>query len=357
LRGATSGSDAAIPPPTRLFHLFLALFFTALAIVTHRLAFLLPFIMVAWWLIENPPTRRSWRTALAATATLAAFLVVADLTFGRHFITHALGQLSLHYELPYYLSFLLREYWPLAALSLYAFFSAQGQTRRVITLLFLPFFAYLLSLSFLTELVQYRYLFPVTLPLYAASAWAIVDVFKKIRRPALKAAWVAAVAATLLASGTAIVAPREFYWLEADDPAKLSGRPHYAYTPQPDWNDAYAFVKRERQPSDIVISSNPVFTKIFLGEPGYWIQYDYLGFEKSVDYVVADKEYYVNAETIVGLPELMNLTTGRHGFLVLDYMAADGKLDAAMQTHIQTNLQLVYQRELNSYSKIWIYRF
>jgi len=144
--------------------------------------------------------------------------------------------------------------------------------------------------------------------------------------------------------------------LEADNPSQLN-RPYYAYTPQPDFNAAYAAIKQNLQPGDIVISSHPQFTKIFLDQPGYWIKYDYLGMEDTPNTIINNKEYYVGATVINNLAELQKLISAKHGYIVFDYQSTDGRINPSTINYIQSNLKLFFYNELNSYSKIWVYQF
>jgi len=143
--------------------------------------------------------------------------------------------------------------------------------------------------------------------------------------------------------------------LEADDQSKLASRPYYVYTPQPNWTKAYNFIKENKKEKDLIISSQPVFNKIFLKEAGYWIKYNYLGLKTKNDYL--DQEYYVGAKVINNLSELQTLTIANHGFIIFDYMSIQSRISEDILNYIQKNLTLIFQEETNSYSKIWIYKF
>ncbi len=150
--------------------------------------------------------------------------------------------------------------------------------------------------------------------------------------------------------------PKSFYLLEADDPSKLN-RPHYAYTPQPNWNIAYSIIKENIEENEIIISSHPHFNKIFLERAGYWIKYNYLGIESTDRHDNQEFEYYVGARIIHNLEELIKLINNNSGYLIFDFMAIDGKIDGQIINYIKDNLELFYYDEVNSYSKIWVYKF
>jgi hypothetical protein len=151
--------------------------------------------------------------------------------------------------------------------------------------------------------------------------------------------------------------PQTYYFLESDSPSALGSRPHYAYTPQPNWNSAYAFIKANKTVEDITISSHPQFNKIFLGEAGYWIKYDYLGFDNKAQYNNDDHEYYVGAKIMDDLAELQATIMTSHGFIVFDFMSIDGRIPQDIQEYIMTNLTLVFHEKTNEYSEIWVYKF
>ena len=77
-----------------------------------------------------------------------------------------------------------------------------------------------------------------------------------------------------------------------------------------------------------MISSHPHFNKIFLGEAGYWLRYNYLGMEDAVKVITNNREYYVGASVINNLDELKTLTSSTHGYILYDYMA---QLEVQMQ--------------------------
>lgn len=109
--------------------------------------------------------------------------------------------------------------------------------------------------------------------------------------------------------------------------------------------------------TDIVISTHPQFNKIFLGQAGYWLAYDYLGRENVDEFTNLDKDYYVNAEVIHSLTELQQLMETRHGYVIYDYMSIDGRLSDEIIKYIQQHSGRIFYDQKNSYSQIWVYQF
>ncbi|MEI6529373.1 MAG: glycosyltransferase family 39 protein [Candidatus Falkowbacteria bacterium] len=337
----------------RILNFSLSILFTLLAIATHKLAYILPMIMLAWYLLEGKLNKKN---IIISGLALVAVLIFAEFGLGLHFIAHAIQNVSLNYNLPYYLSFYLRNYWPFILIGIFGYFNAEKEQKKQITLIALPFLIYLVFLSFFSDIVHYRYLFHTTVAFYIIGAIVAIDITDKIKHSYLKTiSWFLFVLVFFI-TGEGVIFPKNFYFLEADDPSQFN-RPYYAYTPQPDFNLAYAKIKENLKPDEIVISSHPHFNKIFLNQPGYWIRYDYLGMEDTNKTIKQNKEYYVNAEVINNLDELKNITNTKHGYIIFDYMAIDGKISPDIVSYIQNNLKLFFSNEKNSYSKIWVYQF
>ena len=342
--------------------LFLTLLFTVLAALTHKVAYLLPMIMIGWafieycWLNKNKFSKISPKMLIGGIAGFAGAILLLEYGFNFHFIKAIFNNISFNYKLPYYLNFYLRNYWLFIFFALFAFFNAQKSEKIKICFLVWPFLIYLFCLSFLTDIVHYRYLFHLTPVFYILGSIGIIASFKKIKYNYIKAVFISAILLLFFISEHGVIKPKQFYFLESDDPAKFN-RPHYAYTPQPNFNNAYNTIKKVIKDNEIIISSHPHFNKIFLNQPGYWIKYNYLGMEDKVKTIKGGREYYVNAKVINDLPELQEVIGANHGYIVFDYMAADNRIPAEIINYITANLDLVLYDEINSYSKIWVYKF
>jgi hypothetical protein len=269
---------------------------------------------------------------------------------------------------------------------------AKKETKRVIEMLFFPFAIYFVCLSVFASDIEYRYLLHVTPALFMIAAisidalmqsplWnakaSLFTFLRSLRRRIpfqkqvsgkgsfvadssgkwLKWAWLIPLVflALFFTIGEGILIPSSFYFLESDP--YIPGQAYYAYTPQPDFNGAYAEIKKEMKPGDIVISAYPHFTKIFLNQPGYWIAYDYLGRHDPSLIPTGKTEWYVGATTIHTLDELKALMTAHHGFVVFDYMSTDGRISGEMIDLIKKSGTMAYHDQKNVYSEIWVVRF
>ncbi len=337
----------------------LAAIFTVLAVLTHGLGYLLPLIFVGWILIDQIFIQKKfdWKKSLAVVFVGAVILWLFNLISNIDVISYLFNNLNLHYVLPYYLNFYLRTYWLFILFAIFAFFSKNNAYKKEIYFLLFVLSAYLIPLSFLTDIVHYRYMFHLTPILIMLGALGIANLQEEIRSKYGKIAlWLTVLILFATVAGGVFI-PRTYYYLESDNPQTLGARPHYASTPQPDWKDAYAFIKENMTENDTIVSSQPQFNKIFLGEAGYWIKYNYLGFDDKTQFSKDDREYYVGAKIIDDLAELKAVTATSHGFIVFDIMSIDGRISQDIQNYIMTDLTLVFHEKTNEYSEIWVYRF
>jgi len=333
---------------------------TVLTILSQKIGIILPGIFAGYTMYLNY-WQKTFRFLPTTTIVTALILIsaIVDTLSGQRLLLNFLSNIDFNYNLPYYLNFLWREYLVFIPLALYALYHSNGRDSRA--LLAYIFLAYLIPLSFLTSIVHYRYIFHVTPILFILGSVGLFDILKnlplkytfKYQTPLT----IALLITIFFIQGTGVITPQDRYWLEADDPSKLSARPSYAYTPQPDWNTAYDYIKTNRTSNDIVISSHPHFNKIFLREPGYWISFNYLGFDGRNEFRTTDnREFYVGAQIIDTPEQLQQLTSNQHGFIVFDYMAQDGRITPDILDSIDT-LPLVFHKKDNAYSEIWVFRF
>jgi hypothetical protein len=323
---------------------------SALALVcaglTHALGFLLPIALMAWLALFSPYERRE-------TLLSAGFLILAALILQLLHPLIALDELpQLHDLAPYYLGYYGHAYWPLivlAALSLWDYRTRTGEKALLVILILV----YFVPLSFFTDIVQYRYLFAVLPALFLLAAQGAMELVAHIpQRFHIVAATI--FTATLIATGIIAPLPRSFYTLESDDPLALPAGRYYAYTPQPDWNTAYAYITAHRMPDSVVVSSQPQFTNIFLKTPGYWLAHDYGG----GDLVPQDaEESYVGATSLRSAAELAALMKERHGFIVFDFQATDGRLSGDVYAQILLHARPVFYGFTNYVSRVWVYEF
>jgi 4-amino-4-deoxy-L-arabinose transferase-like glycosyltransferase len=326
---------------------------TALAIATHGLGVLLLGIFFVWTLIDMFYIRKGV-VALPVLLTLLGGIALLSFFDASSLLV---SNIDFYNGAPYYLSFYGFTYWLFLILGAVALWRCRSTPHaRAAGFFALAIAAYAIPVMSMTQVIHYRYLFSLSPALFILAGLGLEELCKG-RAPAARAALVGIVLFFFFTIGGGVLVPQHFYFLEADDPELEPGLSYYAYTPQPDWNSAYAFITKHRVQSDIVISSMPQFNKIFLGSAGYWLAYSYLGYDTPREEVWNDREYYVGATVIDDLPELVALTESTHGYVVLDYMATDGRIPRATLNYIEQNFEQVFYNRVNSYSQVWVYRF
>ena len=340
----------------RAWFVVLTIIFTILTIMSQKIGIVLPIFFVGYLIfisIKNKKIHPKISILISAVIILLTYLI--DIWSGQNLFSNFIQKINFNYNLPYYLSFFLREYLVFIPFVIYAIIENKKHTWFLTGI----FLAYLIPLSFLTNIVHYRYMFHVTPFFFILGSVGLIEALKNIKwqNKYKNIIGLSLFTISFFVSGAGILIPQDRYSLEADDPTKLGGRPSYAYTPQPDWNTAYGFIKININENDLIISSHPHFNKIFLGESGYWIRYDYLGIDNRAQWSKNDKEFYVGAKIIDDLNELKGITTNQHGYIIFDYMASDGKIPSDITQHIDQNLELVFHKKDNGYSEVWVYRF
>jgi asparagine N-glycosylation enzyme membrane subunit Stt3 len=337
-----------------LWYGLLTILTSLLTLMTQKIGILLPVLFLIYIVITTWHTSPKTFLRTGVMCTVALLIVLAiDTWFGQSFVLHFAQNIELTYTLPYYLSFLFRNYLVFIPFAIYALINNKQHTWSLGVI----FLAYLVPLSFLTNIVHYRYIFHVTPVLFILASVGFIQLLEQLQWTGLKEKiGIALFVVLFFVSPTGVLIPQAQYFLESDDPATLSDRPSYAYTPQPDWNAAYIYMSSHRRMGDMIISSQPQFTKLYLREPGYWIKYNYLGLDDRAIYNKNDKEFYVGATIIDSLEELQQITTGKHGFLVMDYMA-EAKMDPEIVAYIRQQYELAFSKTENSYSTVWVYRF
>ena len=265
----------------RYLNITLTTIFTILSVVTHGLGYLLPIIFVGWVLIDQILIQKkfNWSQSLVVVIGGAIILWLVNLTGNIDIIDYLLNSFQIHYVLPYYLSFYLYNYWLFITLGLVAFFNQDNPYKKQIYFLLFVLGVYFVHLSLFKDIVHYRYLFHLTPIFLLLGSIGLLNLQGDIKpRWGKIILWVVVIGLFAAIAGGSFL-PKTYYYLEADSPYNLSPRPYNGQTPQPNWASAYAFIKDNKKVGDLIISSHPHFNKIFLGEAGYWIKYNYLPFE------------------------------------------------------------------------------
>lgn len=351
-------------PKHRGLHISLCIIFGLLAAQTNVLAYLLIPIYLIWLVADKLAQRTiSWPFVFRILVVIAAcllFIYLIDFFTSNHTLSGYLGGLKFSYSLPYYLSFYLRTYWPF----LLVFFLALSfrkndpmlyQERRSIFFLSLLLVIMFLTVGLFSDVVQYRYLFLVTPAFYLLGSHGIISLWEHIAARWLRMLVIGGFLLACVYTSHLVYWPPGEYYLESDSPL-LYNRPYYAFTAQPDFREAYDYLREHSTSDDMIISTSPVFNKIFLGRAGHWLKYHYLGAYDEEDYLFEGRERYVGAEVIADVAQLREIIIRQHGFILLDSLATSQEMLSEEVDFIRS-MRLVYSSESNQFSKIWIYQF
>ncbi|PCI21341.1 hypothetical protein COB64_00460 [Candidatus Wolfebacteria bacterium] len=338
--------------------------FSFLTFFTHRLGlFLLPIYLISFVVVQWDHLKKNWLHYLfgARSIYVYIFTLLIFIIFGGGVWNTIKESLSLKiFYLPQYLAFIKNNFLLviILALSSLALYFKNKLIRQKISLLLIVYIVPLVIISFFILLSGHRYLFPVLPALYILSALTFVYIWEKYRNIFIRIGISVAVVLMILFSKEFQFMPRTFFPLESNrTPIELgqknkASQNYYIYTPQPDWNNAYSFIKERNTQDDIIISVQPVFNKLYLNDAGYWIAYSLS--DKSTPPM---SDFYVGAHTIQNLTELTQLTRNEHGFIILDFLSMDNRIEQHILEYIHEHMELVYKKETNYWSRIWIYRF
>lgn len=347
--------------------------FTILAIATHKLSILLLVIYFIWLVILLCKKGKiSWKWLVASFFFLLSVVMVDYQLFNA--IIGGLNKINFGIYINYYLNWVIRNYW--LFLIVIGVGMARGNFLKVnnikkIFFVGLPFIVYFLTLSFLFDEshIYYRYLFNVFPSLIILGSLGLTVIASEVKQfkknYGLNNSWqlfvLIIVIGLFFISGQGVLWHQNFYFLEHDDVTKPmeSWRKYYFHTPQPDFNGAYKYIKGNKQKDNIVIAAFPVFNKIFLNEPGYWIKFhqNYFGDANVFKNKDRDTEYYVNAKVIDNLKELIKITNKNHGFIVLDFVSTNERISGNILNYIANNFKMVFSKETKPWIKIWVFKF
>lgn len=294
-----------------------------------------------------------WKTCVAALTCIGVSLYI----FKGPIVALA-KNITISNQSFFYISHIIHEYYPLLIIGLigivYAYFrNIQIGSREMIHIALLQI-AWIVPLFFLTDRVEYRYIFPLTPFIYMFAAWSIHTIASSLKAPILRqVTYIGIPIAIMVASSGFTILPQTIYALESDLPSETPNRHFYAYTPQPNWRVAYEYIETHKSKDDIIISSLPAYTWLHFNERGYWLSFDHITGDNSHE----RSDQYVGAPGINSVDALRELTSSSHGYIVFDFMAQDNRINPAVLTYITDNYPLVFFDEVNEVSSIFVYRF
>ena len=197
------------------------------------------------------------------------------------------------------------------------------------------------------EAFQIRYLFPLFPLMILLTLYGLVRIIRLLRIPSvynLNALALIVIAITLFYTQLRFL-PSAFYPLEYD-------------SPQSHFKTVYQLIKKQSQPTDLVLSPYAHLTKIYLGHTGYWLPISLTGKRSEFDKTIIDGryDYYVKAPIVPKPTDLQSLLQESHGFIVIDGMSRRRLRQFLPVITGHPGMQLLYH-DGKGLSEIWLFKF
>lgn len=334
---------------------------SAITLFTHGLALLLipiygvSFIVKFWEKIikENIKLLKNKKVIIGIFA-----LVIMLMLFRGNIMAVLTGKTLPSFYRTNYIKFAIDHFtttFAIAFIPLICFYKTNLNKKTVFLVIY--YLLFLITATFFINLPGHRYLFVVLPVLYILAAFGIDTALGK-KNKLIKPLAICAFIILLFLSKEFKFIPTTNYFLESDPTRaqliKEGKTPYkyYIYAPQPDWQTAYEYIKTHRKPDDIIISAQPVFTKLYFGEKGYWISYSLNG---GFDRPKTDR--YVDAKTLISINDIKKIMNENHGYIILDYLIRDGRVSEEIIQYILDKGKLLNLNSNNDWSSYWVYGF
>jgi uncharacterized membrane protein len=325
--------------------------FTIVAIATHQMGYLLPLILIPTLIYDSWKEKKNNITFISVVTLITALIILLSETLIRPgFILHPLNHITDgQFAFFEYALFYLRNYWFLIGFSIVPFLFKKVGNGKFLVFLFL-FYA-IATVSF-DKNVNYGHLFHVTPVLIILSSVGILYILEKIQNKILKIAFISVTAVVFFTVGGGVLAPKDYYYVENDNPSALLSLRYVYISSQPDWSGAYEYIKTNKTSDEIVVSTTPQFNKIFLNEPGYWLSY----FPEESVFQENGKDIYVGAIAVHTTRELKDLISTKNGYIVFEGIYGKTLINEELLSYIQGVSKLEYTRTIENHT-VLVYKF
>lgn len=342
---------------------FYSIIFTIFSILTHSISLLLPISFLIYKFFKNFELLNIKNNILhilllLILSILSLFFV--EYIFNINLLINAMKNISFNINIDDYIEFYFKNYSLFITLLLFSFFmKTKEEYKNYYYFSIIIITTYLIPLSFFTEVINYRYFFQLVPFLFLIASMTIDNIISGIKSIKNKIILLLTFLSLFFLTGTGVIFPVKFYFLESDLPSQSwFKKDYYSYTPQPNWNEAYSVIMSNKKETDLIISNEPQFNKIFLNEAGYYLSYDRSGIdEKNKITIKDDREFYVNAISIHDLDSLKKIINEKHGYIVFDYLFVDKLNNLDKINYIKEHAKLIFFDEINEVSKIWVFSF
>jgi hypothetical protein len=205
------------------------------------------------------------------------------------------------------------------------------------------FFLSLLMVSFFVYVNQKRYLLFVTPFLFLYGAFFLEYFSSLFKRNTIVLLTMILITISIdqMTTRSLFFIPRTFFALET-------------YTPQPNFQQAYAVLGNVLQSGDKVISAYPFMDQLYLHRSDYAFSLSYTGKNSDLSVTSEHKEYYSGVPEILSITQIKKLSAESNVYIIVDDMALD-RVSKKYIDFVQNNAELFWSDEIGSGQSIFIY--
>ena len=314
-------------------------------------------------------------SCLPAFVFLTAFSGGAGRGDGQFFLNlNSLGQAKVH--LWHYLNFLMRNYTVIVIPALIAMVNGIFRRDRILLVLSLSVWTFLILISFYqTVSMRAIFVFVPFLVFLAANGYGVAARFlagiclnnRSAKRELPFAGLVLAFAvlsASTISSQQTVFVPQKEYYLEFDPAYSVLNR--WDYTPQPDFKEAYNFVRANLQEGDVVLAAHTAMHHWYLPDTqAYWLGFLFIYDARRSSFFFMDEEGkqvegYMGYPVIENKNDLEDVLNQQHGFVLVDHFSVSAKREAGILEYLEKRAPVVFEDQAHperKWTKIWVGRF
>ncbi len=204
----------------------------------------------------------------------------------------------------------------------------------------------IIIIMFYSQVIQMRYLltiFPFLLIGGAYGSYLIIT-SQKFLKPILNNVLYVGIVISIVASSLTFL-PKVMYNLEIG-------------SPQPDFKQGYAIIKKLQKENDIIISPYTHLSKIYLDNKGFWLPISLTGRASEITRnTINGTDYYTGAPIISDRSMLEYMLSTVHGYIIIDDMAKSRLRETFTYIINHPSVVPVYYIKNSTNESIAIYQF
>ena len=309
---------------------------TLLSVFTHPFGFTLILIYVFYFILNYKTLKEFNFNFLKNKWFFFSFLIA--LIFSVYYLINY-NYVNIVYFTQYHL-YLRNIHFPYFYLGILGLILSLKEFRKG-SLLLLSFLIPFLFVSYLVPLIHFRYLFFFLPILFLSSLYLIYYISSVINLN--YRFWISLALILLIMFNYSVFIPRAFYSLEAE-------------TPQPDFKNAFNFVKENLEEDDIVITPYPTVARVYGVDVDYVLDYNPSGRTNGTikSRKNPDIDWYTKKE-VLKLNKFGDTISDKTGYILVDKFSL-GRMGKSFSNLIVNSTE-IKKNNRSLYSEIYIYEF